>query len=43
MQKFVNQKTGNTVRVKDAQTIKLMQKSNRYEAVKAKTGKAAKA
>lgn len=34
MAKFINTKTGNTLTVTDPMTIKLMEKSDRYKAVK---------
>lgn len=39
MKKFINVKTGNVVRAKNAATVALMEKSNGYKEV---TGKAAK-
>ena len=40
MAKFINKKTGNTLHVKDAKTIELMRKSDRYTEVDAKAAKA---
>ena len=40
MAKFINKKTGNTLHVKDAKTIELMEMSDRYTKVEEKSPKA---
>ena len=40
MAQFINKKTGNTLTVTNAKAIELMEKSDRYTKVEAKTPKA---